>query len=376
MSPTNQDLCRTRQERLGRAIQNKGLDAIAINPGASMTYLTGMHFHLSERPTIALFSPGNTPVLMLPELEAGKVLEIDYPLHAVTFPEDPAKWPAAFEQGVQLAGLSSSNIGVEDRTFRFLEIQMLQAALPDANFVNATDVIAQLRMYKDDAEQANIQKAVDIAQSALEATLPQIRVGMSENEVVAELVGQLFRHGSSPELPFQPLVCSGPNSANPHAFPGARKLKAGDLLVIDWGANVDGYFSDLTRTFAIAEYSDEQKGIHDTVRLANQAARETVAPGVSCAQVDQAARSLIENAGYGQYFIHRTGHGFGLEIHEEPYIRGDNNMLLEPGMVFTIEPGIYISEQNGVRIEDNVVVTRDGCRTFSSYAREIQVIAA
>lgn len=376
MSTINSNLCQSRQEKLNQAIQNKGFDAIALNPGASLTYLTGLQFHLSERPTIAIFSPGNAPVLMLPELEAAKVLELEYPLHAVTYPEDPAKWPAAFQQGVQLAGLGSSNIGVEDRAFRFLELQVLQAALPEARFHNAVDVTAQLRMYKDEEEQANIQKAVDIAQNALEYTLPMIKVGMSEREVVAELVRQLFKHGSSPELPFQPLVASGPNSANPHAFPGNRKLKAGDLVVIDWGANVNGYFSDLTRTFAIAEYTEAQKKIHDTVRQANQVARETAAPGVVCSQVDDAARGLIEKAGFGTYFIHRTGHGFGLEIHEEPYIRGDNPMTLEPGMVFTIEPGIYITDQDGVRIEDDVVVTNEGLHSFSNFKREIQVIAA
>lgn len=376
MPATNSTLCRSRQEKLGQAIKNKGLDAIALNPGATLTYLTGLHFHLSERPTIALFTPGNAPVVMLPELEAAKVLAIDYPLHAVTYPEDPTKWPSSFQQGVQLAGLGSSNVGVEDRTFRFLELQLLQVALPQAQFHNAMDVTARLRMYKDEEEQANIQKAVDIAQNALEATLPLIKVGMSEQEVVTELVSQLFKHGSSPELPFQPLVASGPNSANPHAFPGGRKLKAGDLVVIDWGANVHGYFSDLTRTFAIAEFNAEQKKIHDTVRQANQAAREVVVPGVPCSTVDQSARSLIEKAGYGQYFIHRTGHGFGMEIHEEPYIRGDNPMKLEAGMVFTIEPGIYITDQDGVRIEDDVVVTNDGIHSFSNFKREIQVIGA
>lgn len=369
-------LHRKRQERISQAIQNKGLDALAINPGPSMVYLTGLHFHLSERPTVVIFTPNSIPVLILPELEAGKVLELTFPLHAVTYPEDPEKWPSAFKEGIKLAGLADSNLGVEDQCFRFLELNMMKAALPGAVFHNATNVTAQLRMYKDETEQANIQKAVNIAQNALEATLPLIKPGMSEMQVVAELVSQLFQRGSSPELPFQPHVCSGPNSANPHSFPGETKLKPGDLLVIDWGANVDGYFSDLTRTFAVAECSPEQEKIHKTVQQANQAAREAVKPGQSAGSIDKAARDVIENAGYGQYFIHRTGHGFGLDIHEEPYMRAGNNMKLEPGMVFTIEPGIYISGKDGVRIEDDMVVTADGGLSFSNFERELRVVGA
>jgi Xaa-Pro dipeptidase len=369
-------LYRKRQERISQILQNKGLDALVINPGPSMVYLTGLHFHLSERPTIVIFTPTNAPVLILPELEAGKVLELAYPIHAVTFPEDPEKWPSAIQEGVRLAGLSQSNLGVEDRAFRFLELSILKTALPEALFHNAVDVTAQLRMIKDEIEQAHIQKAVNIAQNALEATLPLIKTGMSEMQVAAELISQLFQHGSSPELPFQPLVCSGPNGANPHSFPGERKLLPGDLLVIDWGANVDGYFSDLTRTFAVAEYTQEQEKIHKTVLQANQAAREAVKPGQSAGSVDKAARDVIENAEYGQYFIHRTGHGFGLEIHEDPYMRAGNAMKLEAGMVFTIEPGIYIPGQYGVRIEDDVVVTADGALSFSNFDREIRVVAA
>jgi Xaa-Pro dipeptidase len=219
-----------------------------------------------------------------------------------------------------------------------------------------------------------MRRAVEIAQTALKATLPLIKIGMTEKELAAELVMQLLKQGSEPEMPFAPIVSSGPNAANPHASPSERRLQAGDLLVIDWGATHDGYISDLTRTFAVGEVDDESQKIHQIVQEANAAGRAAGRPGVPCANVDQAARDVIEKAGYGLYFTHRTGHGIGMEGHEEPYMRGDNMQLLEPGMAFTVEPGIYLPNRNGVRIEDNVVITEDGADVLSDMPREIRVV--
>lgn len=233
--------------------------------------------------------------------------------------------------------------------------------------------MADLRMYKDESEIDAMQQAVEIAEKALKNTLPLIKIGMTEKELESELILQIFK-GNSGVMPFTPIVATGPNSANPHAFPTNRKLSAGDLLVIDWGASVRGYYSDLTRTFGVGEVSEKQRKIHQTVLAANQAAQAAVKPGDICGNVDKAARELIEKAGFGEWFIHRTGHGLGMEVHEEPYMRAGNPMKLEPGMTFTIEPGIYHSEYGGVRIEDNVVVTNEGVRSLSTIEREIKIV--
>jgi Xaa-Pro dipeptidase len=197
---------------------------------------------------------------------------------------------------------------------------------------------------------------------------------MTEKEIASELCVQLLRHGSESELPFAPIVCAGPNSATPHASPSDRKLQRGDLLVIDWGATADGYISDLTRTFAVGEVDAEYKKIAQIVLKANEAGRAAGRPGVPCANVDSAARSVIEAAGYGTYFTHRTGHGIGMEGHEEPYIRDDNVRMLYPGMAYTVEPGIYLPGRGGVRIEDNVVVTKDGVEVLSDMPRELRLV--
>lgn len=365
---------RKRQNKLTQALKEAGLAGLVLNPSPSLTYLTGLHFHLSERPVVGLFTPDKSPVLVLPELEGAKVANLDYKLLPFTYPEEPEKWAGVFKEGVRATSLDGGNVGVEDRYLRFLELELLKSAMPRARFLNAVDTIAELRMIKDEDELAAMQQAVDIAQQALEATLPLIKIGITEKDLAAELVMQIFRQGSGTTLPFQPIIATGPNSANPHATPSDRPLAKGDLLVIDWGANVDGYFSDLTRTFGVGEVNPEQEKIHQIVQDANAAARAIAKPGVSCGDVDKAAREVIEQAGYGEFFIHRTGHGLGMEGHEEPYIRADNPMFLKPGMTFTIEPGIYLPQKDGVRVEDDVVVTEDGLRSFSDMARELRVV--
>lgn len=369
----NPEIIIQRQKNLAQAMKEAGLSALALNPGPSLTYLTGLHFHLMERPVVGLFTPEGAPQLVLPELEAAKLAGLAYPLEAATYGEDPATWPGVFEKGFSRSR-GAAVVGVEDGGLRMLEYRILQAALPGADFPDASGVTASLRMRKDEAEKAAMQKAAEIAETALAATLPQVRIGMSELEVANVLLQAVLEAGSLGELPFQPIVSTGPNGANPHATPSSRPLADGDLLVIDFGANFEGYFSDITRTFAVGSFSEEQKRVCDTVLAANQAARDLAGPGVTCGEVDGAARAVIEEAGYGEYFIHRTGHGLGMEVHEPPYIREGNGRILEAGMTFTIEPGIYLPDRFGVRIEDDVIVTADGLHSFTTFPRELQVI--
>jgi Xaa-Pro dipeptidase len=257
-----------------------------------------------------------------------------------------------------------------------LELRLLESAAPEAVFASAQAVLARLRMQKDAGEIDNMRRAVQAAQRALQAVLPLARAGMTERELASELTMQLLRSGSDSELPFPPIVSSGPNSANPHASPSDRKLTPGDLLVIDWGAAVGGYFADLTRTLRVGEVDAEYLRIAEIVLQANQAGREAVRPGIAAGMVDRAARAVIEAAGYGVYFTHRTGHGLGMEAHEDPYLFGENTLLLQPGMTFTVEPGIYLPGRGGVRIEDNIAVTAQGAETLSDLPRQLGIIAA
>ena len=360
-----------RLQKLAKAIQLFGLEAVALNPGPSLTYMTGMHFHTSERPVVFLFAPGKTPALILPELETRKVDNPMFDLQVFPYGENPLDWARAFASAVNAVGLPGARVGVEARRMRVLELHYLEEAAAETRFIPAEETFAALRMYKDEAEADAMRRAADVAQKALIATLPLVQVGMTEQDLAGELVIQLLKHGSSPAIPFSPIVSFGPNTANPHASPTLRKLSRGDLLLFDWGATVDDYYSDITRTFAVGEVEPEYAQIAAIVKKANEAGRAAARPGIPCSAVDKAAREVIEKAGYGKYFTHRTGHGLGMDGHEEPYIRGDNEQLLEPGMVFTVEPGIYLPNRGGVRIEDDVMITEDGAESFTDLPREL-----
>jgi Xaa-Pro dipeptidase len=361
----------TRQKQLATALYTHHLEALALNPGPSLTYLTGLHFHLMERPVVALFTPHNPVILVLAELEAGKTANLPYPVQVFPYGEDPAIWPNAFRQAALAAQVDGRRVGVEPGRMRVLELRMLEGASESAQFISAEECLATLRMRKDQDEIEAMRKAAQIAQQALKETLPKVKAGITEHDLSAELTAQLLRAGSDVEFPFSPIISSGPNSANPHAVPSERRLGPGDLLVIDWGAGYKGYFSDITRTFAIGEVEDEFKRIAAIVRAANQAGREAVKPGATADSVDKAARDVIVKAGYGQYFTHRTGHGLGMEAHEAPYMRAGNLQDLETGMTFTVEPGIYLPGRGGVRIEDDVVVTKDGAESLTDLPRQL-----
>ena len=360
----------TRLLRLQHALQRAQMDALALNPGPSLTYLIGLHFHLMERPVVAFFTAEGRQALVLPRLEAPKVAGRNDIL-PFFYDDNPAQWHAAFQQAVEALGLQHARIGVEPIRLRVLELRHLEAAASQAEFPSAADVLSSLRVVKDESELAAMQEAVNIAQTALEAALQNFRVGMTEKELAAELVAQLLRHGSEPELPFQPIVAAGPNSANPHAVPTDRPIQPGDLLIIDWGATHNGYFSDITRTFAIGDVDEELARMVEIVQQANAAGRAVARPGIPAGAVDAAARGVIAAAGYGDYFTHRTGHGLGLDVHERPFIFADNEEILRPGMVFTVEPGIYLPGRGGARVEDDVVITADGARSLTDLPRAL-----
>jgi len=364
----------SRLSALSASLHASGLDALALNPGPSLAYLTGLRFHLSERPVLTFFTADRPPVIVLPELEMLKLVGLPYEIKAFPYPENPLEWDGYFKAAASFLSLEGRQIGVEPRAMRILEFGFIKKIAGETECPDASAVVSRLRVHKDAGEVAAMRKAVQVAQEALQATLPSIQAGVTEEAIAAELFVQLLRHGSQPELPFAPIVSGGSNGANPHAVPSGRKLQCGDLLVVDWGAAVDGMISDLTRTYAVCEAGPGLQKIHRIVQEANAAGRAAARPGEPCSAVDRAARGVIEKAGYGEYFTHRTGHGIGMEAHEEPYMRGDNEQPMEPGMAFTVEPGIYLPGRNGVRIEDNVVITEQGAECLSDMPRELKVL--
>jgi Xaa-Pro dipeptidase len=368
-----------RLNRLRAVLAQAQFDCVAAIAGPNLYYLTGLSFHLSERPTTGFFPATGDPVIVAGNLEASKVeTGAPYPMHGCYYTDQdgPAGAYREAAAALRLAGRGNgmARLGVESRRMRVMELRLIEDAFLNPRVDAAEELFAQLRMSKDEHELALMRRAVQIAEQALRATLPTIRVGQTEREIAAELVVQTLRAGSEAELPFAPIVASGPNSALPHAAVSDRALQPGDLLTLDWGAAFGGYAADLTRTFAIGPVDEELQTIYRLVQAANAAARAATRPGVAAAEVDAAARRVINDGGYGEYFVHRLGHGLGLEGHEDPSMHGRNELSLAAGMTFTVEPGIYLPGKGGVRIEDNVVVTAAGCESLSTLPRDLQVI--
>ena len=347
-----------------------GLDAIVLMPGPNLEHLSGLSFHLSERPILAIIPTQGTPAIVLPALEAGRVeaAAVEMAVFAYT---DAEGHRAAIQSACATLELADCSIGVEALRMRILEAGLLERYAPDCRLVPAEEVLGQLRMLKDRNEIELMRQAVGFSEGALASTMHQLREGMTEKQVAASLTIELLRAGGE-ALAFPPTVLAGPNAATPHAASGERQIEPGETIVVDCGVTVGGYAADITRTFVIGELEPDMAWIYEVVLMANAAAQAAVRPGAPAEVVDQTARAVIEEAGYGEYFTHRTGHGLGLETHEPPHIVSGNREPLTPGMVFTIEPGIYLPGRGGVRIEDDIVVTDAGAVALTTYPRKLR----
>ena len=342
-------------------------DGLAIVPGPNMEYLTGSKFHLSERPVVLFIEKGNS-TFILPELESPKISNLGFDF--ITY-NDQEGYESAFSK----FNHKIKKLGVESRLIRHIELDIINAKDISKDINDATDIFATLRMPKSSTELELMAEAVSIAEMSIVSILDKIKPGVTEKEFASELVIQLLRNGSLSDLPFSPIVASGINAANPHHYPGDKKFEENELIIIDWGANYKGYFSDITRTFALGSTIDSKLlEAYNAVKSANESARNIAKVGVKAGDVDSAARKIIEDAGFDQYFTHRTGHGLGLEIHEEPYIKPDSSFVLQKGMTFTIEPGIYIPDLGGIRIEDDVYLSESDSQSLTSLPRSLQYI--
>ncbi len=361
------------QQRITRVkeeILKHGLDGIALVPGPNMLYLSGIHVHLSERPIVLFIPADEEPTIIIPTLEAEKARKAGIQEDHIFAWTDEEGYTSAFQRACAYLELSDVLLGVEALYMRVLELELLRRYAPGLETAHAEPILGILRLKKDQTELATMKRATEVAEQAITQLLPRIKVGQTEKQIAAMLVQELTQAGSD-SVAFGPIVSTGPNSASPHATPTGRPIQSGDMLVIDWGAIVDDYPSDITRTYAVGEVEPEFVKIYAIVQQANQAAKAVAKPGATGQEIDRAARKVIEEAGYGKYFFHRTGHGLGLEVHEPPYIMEGNTEPLTTGAVFTIEPGIYLPGRGGVRIEDDVVITSDGCTSLTSLSREL-----
>jgi Xaa-Pro dipeptidase len=359
----------SRLERLRRLIRQEKLDAVAFVPGPNLAYLTGVYWGLSERPLIAFFPAEGDPALALPILEMPKIeSKAPFPLRFFTY-TDTEGYEPALHSACQALGLSGKRIGVEGLKMRVLEGQVIQKDAPGSIVESADEALMALRIHKDPQEIAAMRRAIAVSEKALEATLAQVRPGMTERQI-ANILAIATADAGGGDNAFDPIVLSGPNSGQPHGTISDRPVSDGELLLFDFGTKLDGYPADITRTFVVGQPGAELVKLYDMVLRANEAGIKAIKPGVTAQDVDRATRQVIVSAGYGEYFIHRTGHGLGLDIHEAPNIREGNTQVLEPGMVFTVEPGVYLPELGGIRVEDDVLVTESGVDVLTAFPKK------
>jgi len=359
----------TRREKLVFRMQQQHMDVALLVPGPNMHYFTGLHLKQSERLTLAAITANDELYFLLPQVELNKV---DLSNGGVILSYSDEEGPAQAIQQLKKELGTFQILGVEFDTMHVNEQKSIEI-LTYENLCDIGESIRELRMEKDYQEMAFMRQAVQIVEESLAVTLPTIQAGVTEMEVAAQLEYEMRRRGSE-GTPFGTIVASGYRGALPHGRASTKKLEAGELIVIDFGAIYKGYVADMTRTVALGDVSPTLKNIYNLVKQANEAAIEAVKPGVTAHDIDDIARGIIRHAGYDDNFTHRLGHGIGLSAHEEPYLMQRNPLVLKAGMAFTVEPGIYVKDVGGVRIEDNLIVTVNGCENLMTFSKELIIL--
>lgn len=342
------------------------LDAAYITKPVSIAYLTGFRAEPHER-LMALAVTQRDTTLIVPALEREKA-------EAAVKSKDVASWRDGEDAYALVAEAlrGAGNVAVEKDHLSLLAAETLTGRIGVVTLVDVSPEVRRMRLTKTPDELEKLQRAAAITDAAGDKVLESLHAGLSELAVSEMLAGFIAELGGT--LSFETLVQSGPNSAMPHARPSTRKLGPGDFVLIDFGAQFDGYKADSTRMAVIGEPAERHREIHQLVLDAHDAAIAAARPGVTTGDVDAAARRVIEAGGHGEHFFHRVGHGLGLEGHEDPSLDPGSTLVLQPGMVFTVEPGVYIPGWGGVRIEDDLVIEADGCRVLTAQDRSLRVI--
>jgi len=358
--------CRRAQTKM----QQKGIDYLFVSVGSDMFYLTGYSKRPSERLTLFVLPAGGEPSMVTAKFEAARLASIEqfYEVQTWDETEDPMKILQRLVNQTK-----KTTIAIDDQIWGIFVLRM-QEALRGSRFVSAEPVLSPLRMVKDAHEISRLREMGRRMDKVYEETLKLSFAGSTEIDVAEQIQEIGKKQELKPEYPAG--VASGPNAASPHHSTSNRVIGKSDGIWMELGSggHVEGYKADKTRSVQVAPGTQKFREIYEVVKEAQQKAFEAIKPGVTCESVDTVARKIITKAGYGDYFIHRLGHGLGLDIHEPPYIVNGNNMLLQEGMVFSDEPGIYLPGEFGIRIEDIVVVRKDGAERFYESARDLLLV--
>ena len=362
------------QERVAKAqealaVADFGL--MVLFPSSNMLYLSGFYDEPGERMLFLLVPREGQPVFLVPELYEQQVKE-EAPFQDVRIWKDSEGPMNLLERALADLGPAGGRVLVDDMMFAMF-LLMLRETLPETSFELTSRVMVPLRMRKTMDEINFLEEAGSMADNAFKEIMGLKATGLTELELSSALEDAMMRAGAD-KIAFETLVASGPNSALPHHRAGGRKIGPGDVVVLDYGCRFKGYCSDITRTIVCKEASKEVRDIYEIVARAQHKGVEAVRPGTQAQEVDRSVRGEITGAGYGERFIHRTGHGIGLDVHEEPYITEGNSLELKEGMAFSVEPGIYLPGRFGIRVEDIVAVTGTGAKPMNHSSHALHII--
>lgn len=340
-------------DKIANLMAESKIDVLVIGPSADLEYLTGLH-PLNDERFKALFVMSDkrhfyvAPELYYEETRAALGPDID-----ILQWGDHEGFLKAISKVEAKYGLSGKRIGINDG-IRAVDIIDIGETL-NVKFANGVHVMENVKVSKDQEERENLRQAARIADTVIGEIVKFIRPGIKEKDIKEKIEEIMFKNGAQ-GIAFETIVASGPNSSRPHYNDDSRVIEENDIIIMDYGCKYNGYCSDISRTVFVGEPTDEMKKIYNIVLEANEAGEKRVAQGVTAEEVDRAARKVIKDAGYGQYFINRTGHGVGTAVHEAPYIKEGNKQVLDDGMAFSVEPGIYLPGKFGMRVEDIVLV--------------------
>ena len=353
-----------RARRLRSSLPAAGVDALLVTHLPNVRYLTGFTgsaaMLLVTGEELVFTTDGRYRTQVGEQLDAAGVVAT----------VEIGATQAAQRDAIGTALGPGARLGLEAHAVSWAQQRELAEVMVGRELVPTDGLVEQLRRVKEPGEVARIRAACAIADDALAGILPSLADGISERDFALTLEVEMRRRGASGNS-FDPIVASGPNAAKPHARPTGRNVERGELVVIDFGCVVDGYCSDMTRTVSVGDPGDDARRLWDVVRESQIAGRDAVRAGVGCADVDRACRDVIAAAGWADAFVHGTGHGVGLEIHEAPRVAATARDTLEPGWVVTVEPGVYLPGVGGVRIEDTVVVTPDGAEPLTEFPKDL-----
>lgn len=361
-----------RIHRIIEQLKANNLDSAFVTSIANVFYLSNFYTDPHERLVAVYIDLNNDPLLIVPAMEITDAKDAGWKYEIIGYHDHENVWELFLNHLKKSEGLPQS-IGIEYDHLIVDRHEALKNIFRNAEFKNMTNILNDLRVIKSKQEYTLLKQAAALADFGVKTGVKAIREGISELDIVAKIEYELKKQGVQ-QMSFATTVISGTKTASPHGVPSQKTIEKGDLVLFDLGVVFEGYCSDITRTVAFHSITEQQRKIYETVLEAEEKAIATVEIGHSVGELDQVARNHITEAGYGEYFTHRLGHGIGIDVHEFPSMHGENTLPLAEGMCFTIEPGIYVPHVGGVRIEDMVFVTKKGGESLTTYPKELQII--